>query len=59
MNGSDEASPPRRRPGLRVPILARDLIFAFFPRGTEGSNPVPSSGESSANLIFGEESHVR
>jgi len=27
-------------------------------RGTDGSNPVSSSGESSANLIFGEESHL-
>src|SRR5882672_10864624 len=26
-------------------------------RGTEGSNPLPSSGESGANLIFGGESH--
>ena len=26
-------------------------------RGTDGSNPLPSSGESSANLIFGVESH--
>src|ERR1700738_1482320 len=28
-------------------------------RGTEGSNPASSSAESSANLIFGEESHLR
>ena len=26
-------------------------------RGTEGSNPAPSSGESAANLTFGGESH--
>jgi hypothetical protein len=47
MNGSDEASPRRRQPGRDFPILARDLIFAYFPQGgTEGSNPAPSSGES-------------
>jgi hypothetical protein len=28
-----------------------------FLCGTDGSNPSPSSGESSANLIFGDESH--
>jgi len=34
-------------PGPDFPILARDLIFEYFPpRGTEGSNPPPSSGES-------------
>ncbi len=26
-------------------------------RGTDGSNPASSSGESGANLIFGDESH--
>ena len=38
---------------------------SFMPRrercpagGTSGSNPVPSSGESGANLIFGGESHL-
>jgi hypothetical protein len=30
MNGSDEASPRRGGPGRDFPILARDLIFAFF-----------------------------
>ena len=29
----------------------------FSESGTEGSNPVSSSGESGANLIFGGESH--
>jgi len=47
MNGSDEASPRRRRPGLRFPDLgARSHIRLLPPRGTEGSNPAPSSGES-------------
>src|SRR5712671_3993134 len=45
-------------PGPDFPILARDLIFEYFPpRGTEGSNPPPSSVESGANLTFGKESH--
>jgi hypothetical protein len=30
-----------------------------LPRGTDGSNPVPSSAESGANLIFAGESHRR
>src|SRR5438132_442973 len=47
MNGSDEASPRRRD----FPILAqRSYIRVLLPRGTEGSNPAPSSGESIANL---------
>src|SRR6267154_2270951 len=29
----------------------------FLYGGTDGSNPVPSSGESGANLIFGGECH--
>src|SRR6266481_1205038 len=29
----------------------------FLYGGTDGSNPVPSSGESGANLIFGDKSH--
>src|SRR5437879_2797157 len=32
-----------------------DLSSTSLPRGTEGSNPSSSSGESSANLIFGDE----
>jgi hypothetical protein len=28
------------------------LYGRLFPGGTDGSNPVPSSGESRANLIF-------
>ena len=34
----------------RLPVAAR---------GTEGSNPAPSSGESGANLTFGYESQIR
>jgi hypothetical protein len=47
----------------RVPdtgrVTARHASRAEFrrSRGTEGSNPSPSSGESGANLIFGDESH--
>src|SRR4051794_9157871 len=33
MNGSAEASPRRGGPGRDFPILARDLIFAFFSQG--------------------------
>src|SRR6266851_5165243 len=33
MNGSDEASPRPGGPGRDFPILARDLIFAFFSQG--------------------------
>jgi hypothetical protein len=31
----------------------------FLARGTDGSNPSPSSAESGANLIFAGESHRR
>ena len=34
-----------------------DRSSTSLPRGTEGSNPSSSSGESGANLIFGGESH--
>ena len=55
MNGSDEARHAAVGAGRDFPILARDLIFAFFPQGgTEGSNPAPSTGESPANLSFGD-----
>src|SRR6478735_5119077 len=40
-------------PGLIAGTWHRPL----FLRGTDGSNPVPSSVESGANLIFGDESH--
>jgi hypothetical protein len=54
MNGSGEAWPRRRRPGRDFPILARDLIFAYFPQGgTEGSNPAHSTGESATNCTGG------
>ena len=42
---------------VTVPIPGKGLNLSR--PGTEGSNPVPSSGESSANLIFGDESRQR
>ena len=45
-------------------ILVAWLAFAFLPErptrsqgGTDGSYPLSSSGESGANLAFGDESH--
>jgi hypothetical protein len=32
--------------GGDFPILARDFIFEFFPKGTNSSNPLSSSDES-------------
>src|SRR6266446_3828048 len=53
-------------PGTKEPVFVaegelRDRTGAAkkgcFLCGTDGSNPSPSSGESGANLIFGDESH--
>jgi hypothetical protein len=53
MNGSDETAPGRGRAWTRFPDLgARSHIRVLPGRGTEGSNPAPSRGESSANLVF-------
>ena len=38
--------------------MRRVAIGATLAGGTEGSNPASSSGESGANLIFGDESVV-
>jgi hypothetical protein len=61
-----EPSVPRGKgPTLRVPVLFRsdfsvgreptrgDIEGLVVSRGTDGSNPAPSTGESCANLIFG------
>src|SRR5439155_13857746 len=39
-----------RRPSRRPNAIQAELQAPMRPRGTEGSNPVPSSGESGANL---------
>ncbi len=46
-----------RRPSRRPNAIHAEFKAPMRQRGTDGSNPVPSSGESSANLIFGDESH--
>jgi hypothetical protein len=52
MNGSEEIAPGRGRAWTRFPDLgARSHIRVLPRRGTEGSNPSPSSAESSANPI--------
>src|SRR6266436_8974618 len=38
-------------------IATEEFAPGLSQRGTDGSNPSPSSGESGANLIFGGESH--
>jgi len=47
-------SPIAPRHGQRCGTSERPILDG----GTDGSNPVPSSGESGANLIFGGESHL-
>jgi hypothetical protein len=56
-----DSSGRRWRSRVAIPII---WLFVqplrpvgLFPRGTDGSNPVPSTGESGANLIFGDEPH--
>jgi hypothetical protein len=44
---------PSRWRGNRRRAPERPFLYG----GTDGSNPVPSGGESGANLIFGGESH--
>src|SRR6266481_1274640 len=45
---------PSRRPQFEEVETSDSLAFSpSLSRGTEGSNPAPSSGESSANLIIG------
>jgi hypothetical protein len=65
--GTPEARDPRRRELIAQVLddLARLSVFGsreptrgdieklVVSRGTDGSNPVPSSGESTANLTFG------
>jgi len=54
MNGSDEASPRCGRGWTRFSDLgARSDIRVLPQGGTGGSNPAPSSGESTANSVSG------
>jgi DNA-binding protein HU-beta len=46
--------PPFDRYGISLRPQGTDS----FTRGTDGSNPIPFSGESDANLIFGDSSHT-
>jgi hypothetical protein len=42
-------------PGRDFPILAQISYRVLCPRGTDGSNPLPSSSESCANLPCGDQ----
>ena len=65
--GFEPSVPREKSPTLCVSVLFRsdssvggeptrgDIERLVVSRGTDGSNPVPSSGESGANLIFGDE----
>src|SRR5882724_12104385 len=67
--GFEPSVPRGKGPTLRVSVLFRsdfsvggeptrgDIERLVVSRGTDGSNPVPSTGESGANLIFGDEPH--
>jgi hypothetical protein len=51
LEGSGFGSPPDRSRFL----FRRDVLKVGVVSGTSGSNPLSSSGESAANLIFGGE----
>jgi hypothetical protein len=67
--GGFELPVPRGRPALNnTPkpnecryfagvIATQEFALGLSQLGTDGSNPLPSSGESGANLIFGGEYH--
>ena len=53
----DEAGAKHGPCRMEVAHQAALALKRVFLGGTEGSNPLSSSGESIANLIFGDESH--
>ena len=54
---ADQDKPTRKRRQRPKSRLRGESLAPNHVTGTGSSNPSPSSGESSANLIFGNDSH--